>query len=246
MTTGASAVHNNMLPGFYALNLLTKAFPWSVLLAIFLFTIMRQGRSAWRSDPALRWLVCWTFGGLILMELVPSKRFDRVFPVVPPACLLLAGLARHLPRGRWRGLPVRRLAIACVVVGMAIASTYAGWRVVESFQNDARALVRFGHQVSAEVADRHDQLAVVAARDEGLLLYCQQPRFTSRRDALAAWKFGRLRWMVISDREYKKISAELGPVETLATVPKLDETDSGYRFLRRAQPAGNEGRNSMP
>ncbi len=236
MTTGEHAVHHNMSPGFYALNLLTKAFPWSLLLGVFMFTVTRHRRSAWRSDPALLWLLCWTFGGLIFMELVPSKRFDRIFPVVPPACLLLAGLARHLPEGQWRGQSVRRLAIFCTVVGITIATGYAGWRIVESFQGDARALVRFGQQVATEVADRHDQLAVVAARDEGLLLYCQQPRFTLRRDALAAWKFGRITWLVISDRELKKIAAELGGFTTLSTVQKLEETDSGYHFLQRLQP----------
>mgnify|MGYP006920623902 CR=1 FL=1 len=29
-------------------------------------------------------------GGLIVMSLIPSKRLDRIFPVIPPLCLLLA------------------------------------------------------------------------------------------------------------------------------------------------------------
>jgi hypothetical protein len=30
------------------------------------------------------------FGGLIVMSIIPSKRVDRVFPIIPPLCLLLA------------------------------------------------------------------------------------------------------------------------------------------------------------
>jgi len=35
------------------------------------------------------WLLCWSLGGLIAMSLIPSKRVDRIFPIVPPLCLLL-------------------------------------------------------------------------------------------------------------------------------------------------------------
>src|SRR5207244_6520958 len=43
-------------------------------------------------------LVCWSLGGLIAMSLIPSKRVDRIFPVVPPLCLLLgAQIGSYLP-----------------------------------------------------------------------------------------------------------------------------------------------------
>jgi hypothetical protein len=41
-------------------------------------------------SPETWWLICWSFGGLIVMSLIPSKRVDRIFPVIPPLCLLLA------------------------------------------------------------------------------------------------------------------------------------------------------------
>jgi hypothetical protein len=36
------------------------------------------------------WLLCWSLGGLIVMSLISSKRVDRIFPLVPPLCLLFA------------------------------------------------------------------------------------------------------------------------------------------------------------
>jgi 4-amino-4-deoxy-L-arabinose transferase-like glycosyltransferase len=82
---------------FYLPHLLHKFAPWSILLiAIALFTLASR---RWKIGPAFReissdtfWLLCWSLGGLIVMSLIPSKRVDRVFPVIPPLCLLLAAL----------------------------------------------------------------------------------------------------------------------------------------------------------
>jgi 4-amino-4-deoxy-L-arabinose transferase-like glycosyltransferase len=80
---------------FYLPHLLHKFFPWSVL-TIALAIIDLRARQ-WKIGAALRemapatvWLVCWIFGGLIVMSIIPSKRVDRVFPIIPPLCLLLA------------------------------------------------------------------------------------------------------------------------------------------------------------
>jgi hypothetical protein len=80
---------------FYLPHLLHKFAPWSILLiAIAIFDLAPH---RWRIGPAFRaispdtfWLLCWSLGGLIVMSLIPSKRVDRIFPVIPPLCLLLA------------------------------------------------------------------------------------------------------------------------------------------------------------
>jgi 4-amino-4-deoxy-L-arabinose transferase-like glycosyltransferase len=82
---------------FYLPHLLHKFAPWSILLiAIALFDLASR---RWKIGPAFReissdtfWLLCWSLGGLIVMSLIPSKRVDRIFPVIPPLCLLLAAL----------------------------------------------------------------------------------------------------------------------------------------------------------
>jgi hypothetical protein len=79
---------------FYLPHLLHKFAPWSILLiAIAIFDLARRWRigSAFREmSPDTFWLLCWSLGGLIVMSLIPSKRVDRIFPVIPPFCLLLA------------------------------------------------------------------------------------------------------------------------------------------------------------
>src|SRR5216117_1597726 len=88
-------IHRPQPPYFYLPHLIHKFAPWSILLiAIAIFDLASR---RWRIGTAFReispdtfWLLCWSVGGLIVMSLVPSKRVDRIFPVIPPLCLLLA------------------------------------------------------------------------------------------------------------------------------------------------------------
>ena len=80
---------------FYLPHLLHKFAPWSILLiAIAIFGLASRrwkiGAAFREISPGILWLVCWSAGGLIAMSLIPSKRVDRIFPIVPPLCLLLA------------------------------------------------------------------------------------------------------------------------------------------------------------
>ena len=96
---------------FYLPHLIHKFAPWSVL--IIAIAIVDLHSRKWRLRSALRemspdilWLLCWSIGGLLVMSLIPSKRVDRIFPIVSPLCLLLGAqvAARvscsHRPVGR--------------------------------------------------------------------------------------------------------------------------------------------------
>ncbi len=80
---------------FYLPHLLHKFAPWSVLMIALAIANLHsrkwQLRSVFRDmSPETFWLLCWSMGGLIVMSLIPSKRIDRIFPIVPPLCLLVA------------------------------------------------------------------------------------------------------------------------------------------------------------
>ena len=246
-TIGKTAVHHNFLPGWFSLNLLARALPWSLLLVI--FGSVKKVRAALCEDPELLWLACWTLGGLVFMEFVPSKRFDRIFPVVPPACLLLAAAARYLPDSEWKRQPIGRLAIFAAVLGGPVAVGYASWRIVVNWQVNGRVLAKFGETVRAVVADQHDRLAVIAADDEGLLLYSDHPQFHSFDDAQQMWRFGRIDWVVVGEENFAKVKRKFGPCEELASTPKLPARAdapapaSSYHFLKRLpKPDKNEAR----
>src|SRR5215467_14428028 len=96
---------------FYFPHLLHRFAPWSLLIiAIAVFELRSRNwrlRELFRDmSPETFWLLCWSIGGLIVMSLIRSKRVDRIFPVIPPLCLLLGaqlGLRNscsHGPAGR--------------------------------------------------------------------------------------------------------------------------------------------------
>src|SRR4029077_9659761 len=80
---------------FYLPHLLHKFSPWSALMIAVAVADLQSQKWRWRSafremSPETLWLLCWSLGGLIVMSLIPSKRVDRIFPIIPPLCLLLA------------------------------------------------------------------------------------------------------------------------------------------------------------
>lgn len=229
--TGENAPHHNQWPGFYTLKLIVWTLPWSLLLIGMLS--VKEVRAACKVDPALMWLVCWSFGGLIFMECVPSKRFDRILPVLPPMCLLLAASARYLPNFKLRREPIGRIAILAPLIAVPIAAGAAGWKVFKSFRNDARALVALGETTRATVDVHRDRLGVVNGKDEGMLMYTGAQHFTRLDEALQMWRFKRLDWLVLGDDDFTRQRAVLEPFEILAATPLIPEKYNSYKLLHR-------------
>src|SRR5206468_3318316 len=94
-------IHRRQPLYFYLPHLLHKFAPWSLLMVgVGIFDLASR---RWRIGAAFRemspdtfWLLWWSLGGLIVMSLIPSKRVDRIFPVIPPLCLLLAAQVGRL------------------------------------------------------------------------------------------------------------------------------------------------------
>jgi 4-amino-4-deoxy-L-arabinose transferase-like glycosyltransferase len=233
-TVGKAAKHHNQIFGYYVLNLISHTLPWSILLIV-LFC-QKSVRAALRQDNVLLWLTCWTVGGLLCMECVPSKRFDRILPVLPPMCLLLAAAMRHLHKHwLWR-LSSIHLAILAAILALPMAVGYSGWEIFKGVRDDTRALVRFGEEVQEKTAAGRDRLAVVNGKDEGMVLYAGVHQFTRMDDARAMWKVGRIDWMVLGSDDFDENAVALEPFEVLTRTPKVPEKENSYRLLRRLTP----------
>jgi 4-amino-4-deoxy-L-arabinose transferase-like glycosyltransferase len=168
-------------------HLLVRFAPWSLLLIA--FATVKQVREAFRKDPELLWLACWSLGGLLVMSLVPSKRFDRILPVIPPLCLLLVAMARHLPGFEFRTQPIGRLAILSSLLAILTSTAYAAFQVVGDYRTNHGALAAFGARVAHEVAGRGDRLAVISGKDEGC---CFTPANAGSRTRTLRWRCGAL------------------------------------------------------
>jgi len=216
---------------FYLPHLLHKFAPWSLLL-IAICIVYLAGRR-WRVGAALRemspetfWLLCWSVGGLIVMSLIPSKRVDRIFPIIPPLCLLLAAQASA-------GVGVLRRPYLVVAVLFAIFFTggYASWKVITGYRDRRDALATFGRKVYETAMTQHLRYEVVSAKDEGLLLYLQKMRYIDPDRAVSEWNAGELDALVAS----KEKAADLMPQLRAATASQLKSSDiekgEGTRYV---------------
>src|SRR5207302_6667229 len=176
---------------FYLPHLLHKFAPWSLLilaLGVLSFRRMRSGiRNLFRqTTPDILWLVCWSLGGLVVMSLIPSKRVDRIFPVVPPLCLLLAAqiakwsscnhgsMSRPSTSGDFDLTGHRPVATAnektrvgvykwsglALLLAILFTGSYTIWKGVSGYRHHRDALAVFGRDVRRETAAHHWQYEV--------------------------------------------------------------------------------------
>jgi 4-amino-4-deoxy-L-arabinose transferase-like glycosyltransferase len=191
---------------FYLPHLLHKFAPWSVLMigiaAVGLRSRNWHLRSMFRElSPETFWLLCWSVGGLIVMSLIPSKRVDRIFPVIPPLCLLLAAQVALARVYRWSAIA---LAFAIVFTG-----GYTGWKVITGYRDHRDALAVFGRNIRHEAEAHHWRYEVVSAKDEGLLLYLRKTDFVKPTDAITEWNTGNLDALVASKEKAAVLMRDL-------------------------------------
>lgn len=198
---------------FYFPHLLQKFAPWSLLLVglAFCFPQVRRGL---RDRPPLLWLVLWSMGGLLLMTFIPAKRVDRIFPVLPPLCLLTVEWCALV----WKDRRARIAAGAAILAGVLFAGGYFIGLVPLSYHEHADALVEFSRRARAmAVTHGIPQITLPRTRDEGMLLYFDLADFSDKSDAYARWKSGQPMALVVSDRTAKQFEKEVGKV-----APALD------------------------
>jgi hypothetical protein len=229
---------------FYLPHLLHKFAPWSILLLT--IAILDLASRRWRigtpfreMSPETFWLLCWALGGLIVMSLIPSKRVDRIFPVIPPLCLLLAAqvasylscsygavrrseidVAGHLPsldHGETERLVARegcathihQWTALALVVSILFTGGYVTWKAVTGYRDRRDALAIFGRDVRREAEARHWRYEVVSAKDESVLLYLQKTQYIQPDDAVVEWNAGNLDALVVSMEKAARLVSQL-------------------------------------
>ncbi len=199
---------------FYLPHLLHKFAPWSILLVAFGMLRIRSekiGVLAWwrRAAPETIWLVCWSLGGLLVMSLIPSKRVDRIFPIIPPLALLVAVLfARCWSNAVLRPRVVRwsAVALACAII---FTGGYVATSVVSGYRSSQGALHDFGGAVREEAVAKHWRYEVIGGDDEGLLLYLRRGSFVEAEDVIEKWNAGELDAVVAPEAERPRLLRDL-------------------------------------
>jgi 4-amino-4-deoxy-L-arabinose transferase-like glycosyltransferase len=247
---------------FYLPHLVHKFAPWSILLvAIAIFDLAwrrwRIGTAFREISPDTFWLLCWSLGGLIVMSLIPSKRVDRIFPVIPPLCLLLAAqiakhnscshgstsrhltrvesdLTGHRPVGTDNGESrIHRWTAAALILSILFAGGYTTWKVVTGYRDHRDALAVFGRDVRREAEARHWRYEAVSAKDEGLLLYLRKTHYVEPDRAVAEWNAGNLDALVVSTEKAPRLMPELRGATISQSSDRDKEQGTGYILITR-------------
>ena len=239
----SETVHRPQPIYFYLPHLLHKLAPWSLLLLVLGVIGWRADRGVLRErwqrlSPEVAWLVCWIAGGLLVMSFVPSKRVDRIFPLVPPLCLLLAAQYARLQANANLAAGVRRWSALTLVIAALCISGYVASQIVESFRAREGALADFGAAVRKEAAARGWRYEVIGGKEEGLLLYLRKTHFVSRTEALTEWNAHALDALVAPTEELALLLAELSDasVSPLEATVTINDRPRRYIMVVRKSP----------
>jgi 4-amino-4-deoxy-L-arabinose transferase-like glycosyltransferase len=225
---------------FYVPHLLHKFFPWSVLMMAIAMVDLHSRRweirEAFRGiSPETLWLICWIFGGLFVMSLIPSKRVDRIFPIIPPLCLLLAAQIGNISRNEeWRERVYRWSAVALFLSILFTGSSTLA-KVISGYRGHRDALVIFGRAVRQDAARHHWRYEAITARDEGMLLYLERTHFIEPDRAVSEWNRGNLDAVVVPTEEAPDLMRQLhdAALSQLRSSEKKDEQGIGYVWITR-------------
>ena len=223
-------IHRSQPLLFYIPHLLQKFAPWSLLIIGLLVVALRKTKAAtgkWLGNlsPEMFWLITWALGGIVVMSLIPSKRVDRVFPAIPPLCLLLAAQIKVFMADSV--IRARRIAAFAIIFAAIFTGAYAAMRVVDGYRNHRDALVKFGGEVRRIATAEHLRYEILPGRDESLLLYLERPRFYTRITEPTAAPPGLDALVVPLDEEPWRS----GKFPYRVTVEKKSEHPSSYGFL---------------
>ena len=236
----AETIHRPQPLYFYLPHLLHKFAPWSVLMIALAIVDLHsrkwQLRSVFREmSPETFWLVCWSLGGLVAMSLIPSKRVDRIFPVVPPLCLLLAAQIRNIALGEDLRKHVYQWSAVALLLSILFTGGYTISKVISGYRDHRDALAIFGREVRREAAEHHWRYEVVSAKDEGLLLCLRKTHFIARDQAVAEWNRGNLDALVASTEKAPTLMRELraAALSQVQSNERKEEQGNGYVLITR-------------
>jgi 4-amino-4-deoxy-L-arabinose transferase-like glycosyltransferase len=207
-------VHRAQPLWFYFAHLLQKFLPWSAVMIALAIVDLRARR--WNFRGAFReissetlWVICWGFGGVIVMSLIPSKRVDRIFPVIPPLCLLVAVQTAHFLKDEQQRARNFRWATATLLAAILLSAGYCASRIAISYRDHRDALSIFGREVREQAAKNRWRYEAVGSTDEGLPLYLTRPHFLKPDAAIAKWNSGEINALAVPANQAPQFMREL-------------------------------------
>jgi hypothetical protein len=108
------------------------------------------------------------------MSLIPSKRVDRIYPVVPPLCLLLAAQIAGGFRIKQTDERVLQWSAAALLFSIVFTGGYTAAKVLSDCRDNANHLEVFSRVVKEQAVAHHWRYEVISGgargSSEGMLL----------------------------------------------------------------------------
>ena len=239
----SQTVHRPQPVFYYLPHLLQKFAPWSVLilaLGVLSFPRTRSGiRNLFRqANPDIFWLVCWSFTGFIVMSLVPSKRVDRIYPAVPPLCLLLAAQLGGSLRIRQMGERALKWSAVALLFSILFTGSYVTGKVLSDSRDNANHLEVFSRAVNEQSVAHHWHYEVIAGGaggSEGMLLYLQKPHFIKPDEAVQEWNRKALDALVVPKKKISELMGDLqnAVITPLRSIDRKTDPQVGYVLVTK-------------
>jgi 4-amino-4-deoxy-L-arabinose transferase-like glycosyltransferase len=239
----SQTVHRPQPIFFYFPHLLHKFAPWSVLILALGLLSFRRTRSGIgnlfrQANPDILWLVCWSLGGLVVMSLVPSKRVDRIYPVVPPLCLLLAAQIDGSSRIKQTGERVLQWSAATLLFSILFTGSYVTGKVLSDYRDNANHLEVFSRVVNQQAVAHHWRYEVISGNGggyEGMLLYLQKPHFIKPHEAVQEWNRETLDALVVPKDKISEVMRELqnAAIAPFRSIDRKSYPQIGYVLVTR-------------
>jgi hypothetical protein len=175
------------------------------------------------------------------MSIIPSKRVDRIYPLVPPLCLLLGAQIASARVEEWSG-KLRTWLPAALIFACIFTGSYAAWKIGNGYYLSSDALVRFSRQVRQETVRNGWRYAVIGGREEGMLLYLRRDHFLSPDDALGQWSSGALDALVVRNQPVRPWGELLPGAELQFVSKKARELPQYFFFVRGPAASSATGR----
>jgi 4-amino-4-deoxy-L-arabinose transferase-like glycosyltransferase len=228
---------------YYLPHLLQKFAPWSVLILVLGVLSFHRTRSGLRNlfrqaNPDILWLVCWSLGGFVVMSLVRSKRVDRIYPVVPPLCLLLAAQVAGSSRMKQTGKRALQWSAGALFFSILFTGSYAIGKMLSDYRDNANHLEVFSRAVNKQAIRHNWHFEVISGRGggyEGMLLYLQKSHFIKPDEAVQEWNGGALDALIVPKDEISELIRELqsAAIVRFRSVDRKTDPQIGYFLITR-------------
>lgn len=232
------------LPGQYLLLAPLLFFPAALLLP----AALSAGWSR-RTEPAIRFAVCWLVPAWLMFEIVPTKLWHYVLPLLGAACWLAAAAVTR-PMGKWS----LRLGVVLSLVGgalVAVVTLYGlgeyGTASAQTWASVAIGLALAGAAVSAFLlAHRVAVTALLTALAFGLIAHAGLAGVIRQLQPL--WVTPRLDRALMESELHPRAGKVAGPVAVAGyyepsvvfltgTPTELTDAAGAARAIRQGRPA---------